>query len=806
MATETSSDAGTSPGTAPDRGVDRDRQYEFARSSRDLLRLVGGLILLLLGLVLAFVFSDALLGFETDLTRTVRSLPEGLAVIVLGTIRALSLLAALGLVAWLAWRRQWKLLSRLLLASVVAAALLAGVDRLISKAPAPSMETIPPAAWATDISTSLGSGNVAAAVAIYMVARPLLTVPYRRLVIWVIALTTLHVLLAGSDLPRDLVAAIACGFIAASAVLLALGRPMRPLEPEQVAAALRRTSIDATGVHPASVDARGSRPFFGTTAGGGVFVKVLGREERSSDLLFRFYRWLRFRGLGDEVIASSLKQSIEQEALVAALAAEDGIRTPRLLGVTEVDADRLALAFARVEGSSLDGVPAERLGDGVLRGIWRLVADLHRAGIAHRDLRLANLMLDDSGQPWLIDFGFGTVAALPQQLAGDVAELLCSMAVAVGPKRTVDAAVAELPPEQIQAALPRLQPDALSTATRKAMKARKGLDKQLQETAAAAVGVEKVQLQHLERVQPRHVLTLLATALAAYFLIHQVTQIKDLPAILARMDWSWAVLALVASALTYVGGALNLMGGFVQRLSLGLTTAEQLGGSFINRITPVKVGGMAVNVRYLQKQGLDSATTIGGVGISMLVAAAMHIALTAVFIVWAGSKASIVDLPSSTTILLVLVAVAAVVGLAMIIRPARRLIRTAVVPQVEKAARELREALRDPARLSLSFLGALLMDLAYIVALFASVRAFGAPVSVAVAGAVYLTGTAVASAAPTPGGVGAVEAALIAGLTATGVPDELAVPAVLVYRVATFWLPVLPGWLAFTVLTRRDVI
>ena len=117
------------------------------------------------------------------------------------------------------------------------------------------------------------------------------------------------------------------------------------------------------------------------------------------------------------------------------------------------------------------------------------------------------------------------------------------------------------------------------------------------------MGVEKVQLQHLERVQPRHVLTLVATAVAAYLLIHQVTEIKDLPAVIARMDWSWAILALVASALTYLGAALNLMGGFVQRLSLGLTTAEQLGGSFVNRITPVKVGGMAVNIRYLQKQG-----------------------------------------------------------------------------------------------------------------------------------------------------------------------------------------------------------
>ena len=125
---------------------------------------------------------------------------------------------------------------------------------------------------------------------------------------------------------------------------------------------------------------------------------------------------------------------------------------------------------------------------------------------------------------------------------------------------------------------------------------------------------------------------------------------------------------------------------------------------------------------------------------------------------------------------------------------------------MEKAAHDLREALRDPARLSLSFLGSLLLNLGYIAALFASVRAFDYPVTFAAAGAVYLVGGTVAAAAPTPGGVGAVEAALIAGLTATGVPTEQAVPAVLVYRLATFWLPVLPGWLSFTLLTRRDVI
>jgi glycosyltransferase 2 family protein len=161
---------------------------------------------------------------------------------------------------------------------VAALALLALADRLIAAGPAPRLPAVTPPAWATDISTSLGPGNVAVAGATYLVARPLLTVPYRRLVVGVITLTTMHVLLVGSQLPRDLLAAIA-----ASAVLLALGRPLRPLDPDQVVAALRRTSIDVAEVHPASVDARGSRLFFGTTAdGGGVFVKVLGRESAAA--------------------------------------------------------------------------------------------------------------------------------------------------------------------------------------------------------------------------------------------------------------------------------------------------------------------------------------------------------------------------------------------------------------------------------------------------------------------------------------------------------------------------------------------
>ena len=89
--------------------------------------------------------------------------------------------------------------------------------------------------------------------------------------------------------------------------------------------------------------------------------------------------------------------------------------------------------------------------------------------------------------------------------------------------------------------------------------------------------------------------------------------------------------------------------------------------------------------------------------------------------------------------------------------------------------------------------------------LFHAVMAFN-NAGFAQAGAVYLGASLVAAAAPTPGGLGAMEAALVAGLTGVGMESGVAVAAVLSYRLATYWLPVLPGWLSFHALERRNFI
>ena len=59
---------------------------------------------------------------------------------------------------------------------------------------------------------------------------------------------------------------------------------------------------------------------------------------------------------------------------------------------------------------------------------------------------------------------------------------------------------------------------------------------------------------------------------------------------------------------------------------------------------------------------------------------------------------------------------------------------------------------------------------------------------------------------PTPGGLGAVEAALSAGLTAAGLPGAAAVSAVLLFRLLTFWLPVPAGWGALSYLQRHGAL
>ena len=222
--------------------------------------------------------------------------------------------------------------------------------------------------------------------------------------------------------------------------------------------------------------------------------------------------------------------------------------------------------------------------------------------------------------------------------------------------------------------------------------------------------------------------------------------------------------------------------------------------SFINRVSPANVGGMALNARFLQEAGTGTPTSVAAVGVNALAGAIMHVVLIVVFFALAGHDLTkAFKLPSASKILLILAVIIAVIGVVLATRPGRRWTRKQLVPGVRSAVGSLRQAAASPVKLGLLLGGSALITLAYIAGLAASVQAFGGGPGLVVLGAVYLP-------VPTPGGLGAIEAALVGGLTGVSMQAGPAVPAVLPYRLATYWLPVLPGWLCWRSLQHRGYV
>lgn len=137
----------------------------------------------------------------------------------------------------------------------------------------------------------------------------------------------------------------------------------------------------------------------------------------------------------------------------------------RVLAFGATGANGMMLATEFVESTDLSEVSNDRLAS-LLNGVWSQVATLHRAGIAHRHLRLDNLMVDDNDQVWMVDFAGAEVVADEVQLTDDVIELLASTAAVVGPEIAVDAALGQLGRRPLVDALSRLQPLAVTPSTR----------------------------------------------------------------------------------------------------------------------------------------------------------------------------------------------------------------------------------------------------------------------------------------------------------------------------------------------------
>ena len=781
------------------------------RSPVDVLRLIVGIVLMVGGIATANLLDSALLGLSEDGAEAIESLPDWMQDVPAAALAVAVIAGATAALVWALVTTRYRRFALLAVAFVAAAAVTIALGELIyalvDEPVRRAFQTEVPAFHYRGADGDLRPGDplLAGAVAMLAVAASFLpNTVVRRLGVLLGLYTAISVLAAGVP-ALGLVADVGAGVFVASALLLLFGRNDLSPDARDITLALESVGLDLSALGHLNVDARGSAPWVGTTpTGERVFVKALGRDERSADLLFRAYRWLRLRKTGDHRPFVSLRRGVEHEALVSLQAAALDIRTPRILGVAEAGVDGMVLAYEAVDGTTLDLV--DDIDDDVLVAIWSMVSALHSKRIAHRDLRLANLFLDADDRPWLIDFGFAELAASDQLLGTDVAELLASTAAVVGPERAVAAAHVATGVEELERAMPWLQPLALSSATRHAVGGAKGLAP-IRELLVDQCGVPPEEPVKLERVSGKTLFILATIGLSAYFLVPQLADFDDVWDQAKDASVPWAAIAVGFSFLTYIAATAALLGAIPMRLKFAPALLAQLASSFANRVTPAKVGGFATNIRYFQRQGVATAISVSAVGLNAVAGVAVHLLLTLGFLLLAsGNRGSNgVPIPSTRSIALA-VGVAVVLILVSVVLPySRRLLVAHVVPQLRAGWAAIRTISKSPGRLALLFGGSTVITLSYLAAMVASLEAFGSTAALPIVGLLFLTASAVASAAPTPGGLGAAEAALIAAFS-TIEDASIVVPAVFLYRFVTFWLPILPGWAALTYLRNTDRI
>ncbi len=727
--------------------------------------------------------------------------------VITGLVQVACLAGAAVVVAATLRGRRFRLLTGLAAGAVAAAGLAAGIFALLGgPRPAALTADLARGSWVAGAAFP-APALFASAAAVVVSAAPWLSRPWRRAAWLTLLLAAAARIVVGTALPMELILALAAGVTVGAAVLVTFGVPDRRIGPGEIAAALRHAGLPVTSVRLAEAETRGSRKFAAVAADGRrLFIKALGSDQRDADLLYRAYRAVRLRNVGDTRPAASLFDAVERQALAGVMAERAGVSVPGVDRIVRAG-DTALLVMDWVDGCSLDRLPAAQVGDDLLARLWAEAGTLHRAGIAHRSLRAANVMVGPAGRPVIADFSFSEVAATPRQMDLDVAELLASLAALVGEGRAVSAAAEVLGGEGVARSVPLLQPLALSAGTRRAVARQDGLLTRTRAAAAAASGQPAPDLARLQRVRPKTLLIIAAATAVFYYVLPKLAQVENDWRAFQSADWIWLPVIIAFSALTYLASAVALLGSVSVRLPFGPTVLTQGASSFVNRVSPSNVGGMALNVRFLQKSGVEPSAGVAAVGVNALAGFLVHAALLVIFFTWAGrSTAHAFKLPSSSKLLVILAVVAAVIGIVMASRQGRRFAARKLLPSVRSSLASLRRVARSPARLALLFGGSALVTLAYIGGLVASVEAFGGGAGIAPVGAVYLGAALVAAASPTPGGIGAFETAAAAGLTGVGISSGAAVSAVLTYRLATYWLPVLPGWISWQLLQRMDYI
>ncbi|MFG2097034.1 lysylphosphatidylglycerol synthase domain-containing protein [Streptomyces sp. NPDC048612] len=842
----------------------------------DLLRLLLGIAGIALVLGLATFAHGTTQGLENDIGSGAKAAPPLLINLAGLTSSVAVLIVPVAFAVERLIKRDGLRIADGVLAAVLAHGVSLATDLWVAEAAPPSIrdaltQTLDNGALSAPVHSYL------APVIAYMTAVGMSRRPRWRVAMWcVLLLDSFAVLVGRYTTPFAIVTTVLIGWTVAYGTLYAVGSPNVRPTGQNLLAGLRRVGFhpvsalraeDAAGPEQSEHTDRGRRYLVTLEDGPPIDVTVVDREQQAQGFFYRVWRRLSLRGINQRRSLQSLRQALEQEALLAYAAIAAGANAPKLIATSELGPDAVMLVYEHIGGRSFDSLADEEITDALMHSAWRQVAALQSRRIAHRRLVGDALLVDRSGNIVLTELRGGEIAAGDLVLRMDIAQLLATCGLRVGAERAVAAAVEVLGPDAVADSLPLLQPIALSRTTRatlrqlarerakrereavleasqaakeareareaggpkdrKAIRAERHAEKHAEKRALDEASEEAreedllaqirrqvllirpaavIEPAKLERLSPRILISWIAGAFAVYLLLSQLTHF-NLSDLISKAQWMWVLVAVGFSGLTYIAAAMSLLGFVTEKVSFVRTVIAQIAGNFVKLVAPAAIGGVALNTRFLQRAGVRPGLAVASVGASQLFGLGSHILLLLTFGYLTGTERTPTISPSRTVIA-GLLTVAVLVLIVTAVPALRKFVSTRVRSLFAGVVPRMLDILQRPGKLVTGIGGMLLLTAANVMCLDASIRAFGGgdTISYASIAVAFLAGNALGSAAPTPGGVGAVEGALFGALTVAGLAGDVAFPAVLLFRLMVFWLPVLPGWVAFTYLTRKGEI
>ncbi|MBT3165568.1 UPF0104 family protein [Streptomyces sp. Vc74B-19] len=304
----------------------------------------------------------------------------------------------------------------------------------------------------------------------------------------------------------------------------------------------------------------------------------------------------------------------------------------------------------------------------------------------------------------------------------------------------------------------------------------------------------------------RRVLCVLPLLLVTVVAVRQRAVLSEGFGLLTTAHWPWLLAAAGLTCLTWVAAACTRQGAVLEPLPGRRLLATQFAAGAANHLLPTGLGASAVNLRFMAVCGLSPARSSAALALYLLAECVGRVGLLGALLVVFPDALPFGSLLPDEVPVGVFLAAGAVPAVVVGALASVRRVRTVVGGFLRTALGEARSVHTRPARALALWGGALAFPALQAGVLVLVAQAFGLSVPAAHLTVAYLAATVAVALVPTPGGIGSVEAALVVALVAVGGAAAVATAVVLVFRLITVWLPLLPGAVTLAALVRLKVI